>query len=317
MSAIAKAEETGDGKWRFRRRAAGFAAVVLALAFALSGLRDTGGGNNVYRGRMVRDWVQDALDDEGGQEHAEARTVVISELRERAVPLIVKRVRAECHSRLFYTLLRWQLHLPRFLWLLSEPEPRGKIVCASHLLSEMGESARPAAAVLGRSLRQSGMHIWEAQEVMTDLIGMGPVAKGAAPWLREIAASPRHWQYQSAALALYTIEGDANTLAQVINNQLQTGTFEVERELFWFRGFEDLNSWLVPMLSRAVAEQQRGERERKAMIWHLGELETTNQLVRTTLEALVQSEPEGSIKTEAREALEQLRKRETNHTSLD
>lgn len=290
-----------------KERTAVVAAMVVACALAWAWLSLPRQGT-VYRGRLVSDWVHDALDHEHWQEKRGAREVVISELRERAVPLIIKELRAECHSAAFYTLLRWQYRLPFRVRLLKEPESRGKICAASYVLGEMGEPARPAAAVLGRSLRQSGMHAWEAQDVMTDLIGMGPVARGALPWLRRIAADSKDWQCAQAAFAIYTIEGNTNTLAQVIQSKLRTGGFmDFERELFWFRRDEELNHCVLPMLCQAVAEPNRNLKERENIAVFLGDVVTTNQLPRKTLEALLKTEPEDALRSKTEEALEKLR----------
>jgi hypothetical protein len=289
-----------------KKRAAIVAAMVATGALACVWLSLPREGA-VYRGRLVSGWVHDALDHEHWQEKRRAREVVISELRERAVPLIIKELRAECHSAAFYTLLRWQYRLPFRVRLLKEPEPRGKICAASYVLGEVGEPARPAAAVLGRSLRQSGMHAWEAQDVMTDLIGMGPVASGALPWLRRIAADKKDWQCAQAAFAIYTIEGNTNTLAQVIQQKLQAGQFtDMDRELFWFRGDEELNHWVLPMLCQAVAEANRSQKEREDIAVFLGEVVTTNQAPRRTLEALLNTDLEDALRSKTEEALESL-----------
>jgi hypothetical protein len=291
---------------RLKKRTAVVAALVVTGALAsvwLSLPRQ----DAVHRGRLVSDWVHDALDHEHWQEKRRAREVVIAELRERAVPFIIKELRAECHSAAFYTLLRWQYQLPFRVRPLKEPESRGKICAASYVLGEMGEPARPAAAVLGRCLRQSGMHAWEAQDVMTDLIDMGPVARGALPWLRRIAADRKDWQCAQAAFALYTIERDTNTLAQVIQRKLRAGGFmDFERELFWFRGDEGLNRWVLPILCHAATEQNRSQAEREAIVGHLGEVVTTNQLPRATLEQLTNTEQDISMRSVAKEALEKL-----------
>lgn len=261
----------------------------------------------MYRGRPVTGWVHDALDYEHWQENSRAREVVISELRESAVPLIIKELQAECHSAAFYRLLRWQYRLPFGVRLLKEPEPAGKICAASYVLGEMREPARPAAAVLGRSLRESSMHMWEIQEVMSDLIGMGPVARGALPWLRRIAADKGDWQCAQAAFAIYTIEGNTNTLAQLIEGKLRTGAFmDFERELFWFRRDEGLNRWVLPMLCQAVVEPHRSQMERENIAWFLGEVVTTNELPRKTLEALLNTDPEDGLRSKTEEALETL-----------
>ena len=292
---------------RLKKRTAIVAALVVTGALAsvwLSLPRQ----DAVHRGRLVRDWVHDALDHEHWQETRRAREVVISELRERAVPFIIKELWAECHSAAFYTLLRWQYQLPFRVRPLKEPESRGKICAASYVLGEMGEPARPAAAVLGRCLRQSGMHAWEAQDVMTDLIGMGPVARGALPWLRRIAADRKDWQCAQAAFALYTIERDTKVVARVIQSKLRGGGFmDFERELFRFRGNEELNDWVPPMLCQAVTEPNRSQVEREDIAGFLGEVVTTNQLPRRTLEALLYTDPGDALRSKTEEALEKLR----------
>ena len=85
-----------------KKRTAIVAAMVVTCALACVWLSLPRQGT-VYRGRLVSDWVHDALNHEHWQEKRRAREVVISELRERAVPLIIKELRTECHSAAFYT----------------------------------------------------------------------------------------------------------------------------------------------------------------------------------------------------------------------
>jgi hypothetical protein len=127
------------------------------------------------------------------------------------------------------------------------------------------------------------------------------------PWLRRIAADSKDWQCANAAFAIYRIEGNTNTLAQVVQKKLRAGQFtEMDRELFWFRGDEDINCWLLPILCHAATEQNRSQAEREAIVVHLGEVLTTNQLPRTTLEQLANTEQDMSMRTVVKEALEDL-----------
>ncbi len=283
-------------------------AVACALAFAWPKLSRE---DALYHGRFVSDWVRDALDYEHWQQTRAARAVVISELRGRAVPFIIPELEAECHSHAFYAiqnrLLILQNRLPYRFWLLKEPNPVGKISAAAFVLSEMGEPAAPAAEVLARTLRQSAMHCWESQDVMTDLISMGPVAKGALPHLRILAADKLHSQSAPAAFAIYAIEGNTNILTQVVQDKLRSGDFAAfDRQIFWFRNDERLNQSLLPMLCKAVSDPAGSAAEREAILFYLGAVSTTNSLPRATLEQLLKTEPEGEVRTEAEKALHNL-----------
>jgi hypothetical protein len=96
-------------------------------------------------------------------------------------------------------------------------------------------------------------------------------------------------------------------MAQVIQKKLRAGQFtEMDRELFWFRGDEQLNRWVLPMLCQAVTEPNRSQMERKDIAGFLGDVVTTNQMPRKTLEALLKTEPQDALRSTTGEALEKL-----------
>ena len=61
------------------------------------------------------------------------------------------------------------------------------------------------------------------------------------------------------------------------------------------------------MLCQAVGEPHRNQNERESIAWFLGEVVTTNQLPRKTLEELLNTDPEDGLRSKAEEALETLR----------
>jgi hypothetical protein len=61
------------------------------------------------------------------------------------------------------------------------------------------------------------------------------------------------------------------------------------------------------MLCQAVAEPNRSQNEREYIAGFLGDLATTNQMPRKTLEALLNTDLEDALRSTTEEALEQLR----------
>ena len=96
-------------------------------------------------------------------------------------------------------------------------------------------------------------------------------------------------------------------MAQVIQKKLRAWQFtDMDRELFWFRGDEQLNRWVLPMLCQAVTEPNRSQMEREDIAGFLGDVVTTNQMPRKTLEALLKTEPQDALRSTTEEALEKL-----------
>jgi hypothetical protein len=263
----------------------------------------------VYQGRPVADWVREALDAEHWVATTNARYVVHAQLREQAVPFIVRELKTYCYPRYYLTLYRWQFNLPRELWLLPEPKkPGGRIQAAAHTLAQMGEPARPAMPTLARCLNQSEMRFSELLEVMWEFVGMGPEASGALPILRTLAADSEHCMSVQAALAIYSIEGTTDALAPSVGQKLsQPGQFgSFNRELWWFREDERVNSVVLPLLCKAAADPILPMSERNRIVHHLGEVITSNSLPAATLHNLLASRDGPEIRESAQEALDSL-----------
>jgi len=262
-----------------------------------------------YQGRPVADWVREALDAEHWADTTNARYVVSAQLRGQAVPYIVRELERWLYPELYFQMYRGQVHLPQILWLLPEPKaPLGAISAAAFTLAQMGEPARPGFAALARCLEGSYMHLDEQIEVMGQLVQMDSVASGALPTLRRIAADNTHCFSVQAALAIYSIEGTTNALALAVSRKLAVpdGFGHFDRELWWFRKDERLNSLVLPSLCEAAADPNHSAAERQQIVGYLGDAVTSNRLPSLTLQALVNSSEDPELRDAAQDALEKL-----------
>lgn len=205
-----------------------------------------------FQGRPVRDWVNEAIHGEWTN-NAAAREVVTKTIPRQAIPFLIDEINAHRHPRLRYKLFKWQLKLPRRLWLLPDvADTRGTIGIVATLLGEMGEVARPAIPALIRSMDESPMHLWERQDVMGEIIYMGPAATDALPLLRRMALNPHHGWSVQAGLAIYQADNSLDCLAAAISNNLafSQGSELDCRELFWFRKDPDVIECVESQLRR-------------------------------------------------------------------
>ena len=270
----------------------------------------------MHRGRPVRDWVRDAMDGENWGNTIEARRVVSEELAGRAVPDFIRELEARCHSKFYYQARQWQYRLPQWCWILPEPkDTRDSINAAGFALLQMGEPARPAIPALVRCVDQAPMSFAESQEVVGEIIFLGPAASEALPLLRRMASNPKHpWAVQ-AALAAYAAADLTNLLAETLGRAMSKpgGYDDFARQLFWFRNDEELNRIVVPLLATVLTNGARPLRERTSIAWYLGEVRTSDPLPRTTLKLLLERNPEEELRNTVLEALQELDKvAETN-----
>ncbi len=269
----------------------------------------------VYEGRPLQAWVREALDGAHWEATTNARYVVCTQIKGRAVPAIVRELRKQQHSKLYYKLHRLQEHLPRKLRPLSEPdEPNGLMSAAAYTLCEMGEEGRPGFAELAGCVEGAPMSLFEHQQVMWDLIQAGPVAAGALPWLRRFAAGADSTLAMQSALAIYNTEGSTNALVSVMARHLaKPGGFEdISRELWWFRSDERLLQALLPLICPLAGDRSRSMRERDEIVAYLGEVVTSNTLPRKTLEALLEVQFDSGLGHEVHEALDKIGKTAAN-----
>jgi hypothetical protein len=244
----------------------------------------------LHSGRPYAEWVREALQSQ--RISTNALDVVCSELKGKAVPYIIREIRARTGSTVYRDLygLQFRIGLPGRLWLLPEPrQSNGVIGRAARVLCEMGEPAQPAIPVLVRALETADLHVWEAQEVMHCLIWMGPVASGALPRLRKMALS-RDLFAVEAGLAIHQIDGTTEALCEALITEFAEGEGYVSQALGWFEKDEQVNLVVAQALQAAVAQTNCPSSRRSALIGLLTESGGTNAPSRTIIELLTDSE---------------------------
>lgn len=306
-------------QWRHSRRAKALGILMTAAALVVAAVvaRQAHRSEYAYQGRPVSAWVREALDDENWESTTNARHVVTTRLKSQAVPYLVQELRAWCYPRPYYWLHHWQYRMPAMFRVLPEPkEPRGAISAAAWIVSEMEEEGAPVYGDLARCLRGANIHLWEFVEVMNVLIQAGPVAKGALPTLRQMAADKRSGWRVAAALAIYNTDGSTNALAEALRAELAKPDrySHFDREIWWFRGDETVQEILLPLVCPVALDPSRSVSERSSVVWQLGELLTTNTLPRRTLETLRGSDCDPELAEEVRTALEKISQRDKEET---
>ena len=107
-----------------------------------------------------------------------------------AVPELVARLRNLHTGAVHERLILWQVKYwprwatsPRFLDLPADGS--GDAALINYLLSQMGESARPAVPAMVASARD--VYVWAYADLLDDFVRMGPVAQEALPDLKRWA----------------------------------------------------------------------------------------------------------------------------------
>jgi hypothetical protein len=206
------------------------------------------------------------------------------------------------HDRAF----SWQTeYLPRSLWYIPEQDNYApRVAELAQRLSNHGQAARPAIRDLIQASRRSELHFIHWLDVVHALIDLGPAARDALPFLREVAADPTISTCVEAGLAIYRIEGTTADLERIFaaKQSSSDGFRDCYFALAYFSD-ETVDNLLWPWLRDAVQDESRSKGERSLMIFYVRNLVATSPAARQLVEKIASESPHEELRSEARKAL--------------
>ena len=247
--------------------------MLLVLAIGLALHRQAVRGP-LYEGRHIADWVDEALREDGGKEADE----MVLKIGAPAVLFIARQgLYGRAHTFKFLDsdrVMVFGAHHPRLRrWLDLDDWDFcvSRHIKANNLLWLMSTNAQAAIPDVVDCLeRCPELHYVNSLDLLDTLGEISGTNTAAMPYLTRRARSDS-WTNLRAATIAYYIDGKTNLFVETCERiaRKEPKYFASERELFWFRGDDELNRHIVPLLENNYFNPQLDARDRESVMFEL------------------------------------------------
>jgi hypothetical protein len=249
---------------------------VVGLGWLLQTLLEDRGP--LYHGRYTADWVADVFGDAKDEESYDAAVEAVVAIGKPAVPFIAKRgLHDPCHAYEFLSYAQLDYFhenhpwLPK--WIVRENTCLSTHRVAWMLLERIGPDAHGAIPdLIDCYKRCPEFHFIQSLDVIDLLATISGTNRAAIPFLTELARSDGDENIRATERA-YAIDGRTNLFIETCERLARENPsyFVVYMDLDWYRGDDDLNVCIVPLLEHLYADPRLQADDRKIILYHLNE----------------------------------------------